>query len=750
MNTEPFHTNLLDLADALLDENHPLNFNMQGFSMYPTMREGDSAIVEKWNPELLEAGDIIVFRSNNKLVAHRLIKTEYRNGVRWYTAKGDKNAHTDEPFTKEAFVGKITSILRNNQTVTPDSLGMRFRQYVALHVSPISILFYNFLLSMKNRVDILRSGWSSLRKNLLVITSHSGKAVFANAIIAALQGILPFVIIVCIKLLIDQLSKSSGLNVSSQLYFVSLLILTAFVFLFNGILSELRGYYSEKLSQSVTRHIYDKLHTKHATLELSHYENPAEQDKIHRAVQEASFRPIKIINELLTGVKSVAAGLFLIVLFANIRWYLVVLLTVSIVPGVIIRLKYSRKLYKLRQSQSTKEREMYYYNRILTGFPFAKELKLFGFSGFFLRRFTTAQSLLFDQKIKLSKSELRLEIGAQFFAIILIFISLGYVSYLKLNGEITIGTVVLFFFAFQRGYSVLNDLFRSVTQVMEDNTFLNDFMAFLNMPVRSALSPDIPLPFSLKREIRIENVSFSYESSKREVLKSINLTIPAGKTVAFVGANGSGKTTLIKLLCGFYEPVTGVISYDGIDSSVIGAKRICENITAVFQDFALYNIPAVENLGLGNVLVELDLDKARQAAQAAGIADIIEHLPKGYHTLLGNLFEGGEELSIGQWQKMAIARAFYRDSPLILMDEPSSALDATSELQIIKSLKELSLDKTAVIVSHRLSTVQWADLIYLFDKGEVVEHGNHNELMALKGKYFDLFQTANRLPEMEH
>jgi len=233
------------------------------------------------------------------------------------------------------------------------------------------------------------------------------------------------------------------------------------------------------------------------------------------------------------------------------------------------------------------------------------------------------------------------------------------------------------------------------------------------------------------------------------VLKSVSIAIPAGKTVAFVGANGSGKTTLIKLLCGFYQPDAGIISFDGVDSRNIGQKRICENITAVFQDFALYNIPAIENLGLGDVKIELDPDKAKKAARAAGIADVIERLPNGYHTLLGNLFKGGEELSIGQWQKMAIARAFYRDSPLILMDEPSSALDASSELQIIKSLKELSHDKTAVIVSHRLSTVQWADLIYLFDKGEVVECGNHAELMALKGKYFDLFQTANNQVEAD-
>lgn len=749
MKTDTLHTNLVDLAETLLDENHPLSFNMQGFSMYPTLQEGDTGIVEKWDLEALSPGDIIVFKAHTKLVAHRLMKIEYRKGIRYFITKGDKNNYFDEPFTDDAFVGKMTSFKRKNKIHSMDSGGMKIRKNLSLHFSKLLIPLYNLKLRIESYLHLSNSGWKSIRENLSVVTMHSGKEVSVNLVISVLQGVFPFLIIVCIKLLIDQLTKPSTLIINQQVTFVLLLVATALVFLINGVLSELKGYFSEKLSQSVTRRIYQKLHEKHASLDLSHYENPNEQDKIHRAVQEASFRPVKMIGELLTGAKSIAAGLFMVVLFANIRWYLVVFLVISIIPGVIIRLKHSRKLYKLKEMQSTKEREMYYYNRILTGFPFAKELKLFGFTGFFLKRFSSTQDILFDQKIKLSKSELRLEIFAQLFAIILIFLSLGYVSYLKLKGKISIGMVVLFFFAFQRGYSVLNDFFRSITQIMEDNTFLNDFMAFLKLPTTSEVSAEKQLPFSLDKGIRFENVSFSYETSKREALDAVNITIPAGKTVAFVGANGSGKTTLIKLLCGFYQPDKGTILFDGVDSHYIGQKRICENITAVFQDFALYNIPAIENLALGNVQQEFNMDKAKKAARDAGIADVIERLPDGYHTLLGNLFKGGEELSIGQWQKIAIARAFYRDSPLILMDEPSSALDAASELQIINSLKELSANKTAVIISHRLSTVQWADLIYLFDEGKVVESGNHTELLALKGKYYSLFQTTNNRVEVE-
>jgi ATP-binding cassette subfamily B protein len=744
MKTDELNNSLLDFAETLLDENRTLSIRMKGFSMYPTLKAGDIGMLDKCSPEELKIGDIVVFKAHDKLIAHRLTDVFHKNEVRMFMTKGDKNLYKDAPFTGDALVGKITLFQRGNRTIKTDSPKMKLHRFLSLRFPKSTIPFYNVFLRLKNRFASLQSGYRSLKQNLSVVTKSSGKEIVVNAVISVFQGVVPFVIIVLVKKLIDFLTKTSALNESQQYRFISLLILTALIFLLSGILTELRAYFSEKLSQSITRRIYKKLHAKHASLDLSHYENPAEQDKIHRAVQEASFRPIKIINELLTALKSVAASLFLVGIFLTIRWYLVVLMLIAIVPGVWVRLKFSRRQYKLKESQSTREREMYYYNRILTGFPFAKELKLFGFSHFFLQRFSKTQDSLFDEKITLQKSELRFEVLAQLFAVILIFVSLGYVSYLKLSGIISIGTVVLFFFAFQRGYQVLNDLFMSVTRIVEDNTYLNDFIAFLNLPVLSDREEAETSPFSLKKEIRVENLSFRYETSKRDALKKVNITIPAGKTVAFVGANGSGKTTLIKLLSGFYRPDSGKILFDGIDAALIGQNRVCENITAVFQDFALYNIEAIENIGLGDTSKPVDLKKAKKAAQAAGIDEVIGQLPNGYYTLLGNLFKGGEELSIGQWQKMAIARAFYRDSPLILMDEPSSALDANAELQIIAGLKKLSHAKTAVIVSHRLTTVEWADLIYFFHEGEVVESGSHQELMQLKGKYYSLFQAANK------
>lgn len=249
-------------------------------------------------------------------------------------------------------------------------------------------------------------------------------------------------------------------------------------------------------------------------------------------------------------------------------------------------------------------------------------------------------------------------------------------------------------------------------------------------------------PKPLRSGISVENVFFHYETSKRDALIDVTLNIPAGKTVAFVGANGSGKTTLIKLLCGFYTPQRGTIRYDDDDLNELDRVALREQVTAVFQDFALYNITAGENIALGNIMQPFDLVKAKIAAEDAGVADILDQLPNGYETMLGNLFKTGEELSIGQWQKIAIARAFYRNSPILFMDEPSSALDVNSEKQLLNKLKDLSKGKTVVIISHRLSTVRWADIIYVLDKGRVVESGCHDELMEKSGKYFELIQTS--------
>ena len=479
MNQKNIDEQLLDFAETLLNNKNMLSLSMKGYSMFPTLRAGDVGTVTKCSVDDIRIGDIVVFREDNKLIAHRLVKIKQNNGNTLYITKGDKNSYYDQPFTKDQFAGKLENIQRGKKTLTEKSPIMNYRKFMALRFTKIDSKINQRLASTDIFIKNALLKFKSIRSNFRLIAENSKKEILSNSLITILQGIMPFVIIVCIKLLVDLISGSTTHSDSNRIQFWILLSVTALIFLLNGILSEIRGFFSEKLTQSVTKNIYNKLHETHLKLDLSHYENAKEQNAMHRAVQEATYRPVKIIGDYLTLIRSIAAGLFLISIFVSIKWYLVLILMISTIPGILHKVNFARKVYQLKISQSATEREMYYYNRVLTAFPFAKEIRLFDFSAFFMTRFKKVQQKIFAEKLGLSKSELRIGVLSQIFAVSLIFLSLAYVSYMSYVGSISTGTVVLFFFAFQRGYSVLNDLFSSITQMVEDNTFLNDFISFL-------------------------------------------------------------------------------------------------------------------------------------------------------------------------------------------------------------------------------------------------------------------------------
>ena len=716
-------------------------FKMQGNSMYPALCDGDFGIVQPCNPKVLHIGDVVVLRRQGKYIAHRLIKIETFRNEMLFTTQGDKNKFSDPPFRENVLCGRITSFRRGDTIESVFSFPQRVYCFNSLNFRLAALFCRNirfFIILHRKRLNTTSR---SFVNNLEIIGLTVRKQFIANLILSILQGVVPFALIVCVKWLVDVLTKSGGAIPMSWMNQNILLVLTALMFLLSGILSALNGYFRGKLSCAVTRHAHELLHRKHTELNLSYYENHIQQDKIHRAAREADYRPVKIMNELLAMAKSGISLIVMVLLFFHIKWYLVALLLLAIVPGVLVRLKYAGRYYRLQKIQSPEERQKSYYNHILTGIPFARELRLFGFSAVFLNRFDLLEEKLHNERQQLQRSEMFADIFAQIFAVFLVFSSLISVVYLMAAGKISIGVVVMFFFVFQRGYSVINEAFHSMTELIEDSTFLNDFIDFINLPLLDKIAV-AKQPKPLRSGISVENVFFHYETSKRDALIDVTLNIPAGKTVAFVGANGSGKTTLIKLLCGFYTPQRGTIRYDDDDLNELDRVALREQVTAVFQDFALYNITAGENIALGNIMQPFDLVKAKIAAEDAGVADILDQLPNGYETMLGNLFKTGEELSIGQWQKIAIARAFYRNSPILFMDEPSSALDVNSEKQLLNKLKDLSKGKTVVIISHRLSTVRWADIIYVLDKGRVVESGCHDELMEKSGKYFELIQTS--------
>ncbi|NLO69677.1 MAG: ATP-binding cassette domain-containing protein, partial [Porphyromonadaceae bacterium] len=635
---------LIDLAEEILDENNKLRIKVNGYSMYPSFRNGDICIEEKCRIEELKIGDIVVCRRNNFLIMHRLKKLRFENGKYTIIMRGDNVVKYDSPFSEEHFVARVTDFIRDGKQYSVNNPKFKFYKFIDDFFHPISVRINHLVLRARKALPYLSSQSKSLRINIRSLIKGSEKHFRTNAVIAVLKGLIPLAMIVCIKYLIDFLTRSSLQTTEQKYIFFGLLGLTAVLFLATGLLNQIGNYFGEKMSQSITRKVYNDLHNKHIRLNLSDFENSEKLDKMHRAVQESSYRPVRILNSALGFIKTTAAGVILLGLFISIRWYLILILLVAVIPEAVARIAYVRKLYRLKEKQAADEREKFYYNRVLTGFPFAKEMRLFDFSGYFTLLFNQKQDEIFQEKLKITRYETRNSIISQTFAVLLIFLSLGIVSYLSIAGAMSIGTVVLFFFAFQRGYAIMNEFFRSVTGMIEDNTFLEDFLSFLNSPDTATLQPSEIKPFSLKNEIRFENVSFRYESSERYALRNVNINIPVGKTVALVGENGAGKSTLIKLLCGFYSPTAGKITVDGTSINEIGSKEMLANITAVFQDFALYQVAAIDNILLGDYKKQPDIRRAKQSAEISGISESLENLPFGYKTRLGHLFKESEEL----------------------------------------------------------------------------------------------------------
>lgn len=707
---------------------------MQGYSMYPSLKPRDQGLLENVPFGDLHIGDILVFEHNGKHIAHRLVEIQQQAGTYLYRCKGDKNAHADPLIKAEQIRGRLTGYLHENRFHSLTSLRQKAIRFNSLHI-------HRWVQPLRTRRAALHARMHTLHRSFRIITQYARKAFLRNAVAAFFQGLLPFVGIYCIKRLIDLLTNP-GLQTNGHLQSVHYwwIALTAFSFLANGILTAGRAARLEPLLHGIRKHSNQLVHRKHGKLSLSVYEQSEQLDKLYKAHQEMGFRPVKMINGLLGLIKSTASLGMLLFLFLEIHPLFIVLLLVALLPGIAARVSFARRRHQLKEIQTRDQRRMSYLSRILSSLPFAKERRLLNYGPRFEDEFQQLEQDVHARQQTLLNKAFRADVFSQVFAILLIFSSLLFVVQQMLAGIMGVGTVVLFFFVFQRGYGVLGETFNQMTQLHEDRLFWQDFLAFLDLPESN--DADVSEPISLQEGIQLNHLSFQYANSRRPALNDIHVFLPKGKTIALVGGNGSGKSTLIKLLCGFYPPTQGEILVDGRSLHSIPPNQWRRNLAAVFQDYALYHIPADENIALGNNRTPKNSQRIREAAQAANIHDLLERLPEGYNTVLGHTFSNGEELSLGQWQKIAIARAIYRDAPLILLDEPSSALDPEAEQRILADLRRLGQGKTTLMVSHRLRTVQHADLILVLSKGILVEQGNHETLMQRKGEYYRLQQAS--------
>ena len=562
-------------------------------------------------------------------------------------------------------------------------------------------------------------------------------------ILLLLRGLLPLLTLYLMKLIVDAVTLAlSAPDKTAALRDVGLLIgIAAGVAILNTLLQLTADLVREYQSGAVTDHMYNILHAKSIQVDLQYYENPQYLDTLHRAQQEGPARPTMILDGLVrvgqSGISLVAVAALLL----SFHWSMALVLFAAALPGVLVRLGYSRKVFHWQRERTPAERRANYLNWILTVHTHAKEIRLFYLGGIFMERFRDLRRKLRLERLEIIKKRALGDLAAQTGGTLVVFGSFAFIAYRAIQGTITLGDMVMYFQAFQRGLGFFRGMLGGMAQLYEDNLFLSNLYEFLDLDTEIKNPPHpLPVPRPLKKGLVFDRVSFRYSTGNRMVLREISLALAPGEVVALVGENGSGKSTLVKLLCRLYDPLEGSITLDGMDLREFDMRALRKEISVIFQDYSQYHMTARENIWFGNIDSPTENKRVEEAAICAGAHEPITQLPKGYETILGKWFEEGEELSIGEWQKVALARAFFRKAQIIVLDEPTSAMDAMSEYEIFKRFHRLLEGRSAILISHRFSTVRNADRIFVFENGTIIENGSHERLIQLGGKYARLFE----------
>ena len=513
----------------------------------------------------------------------------------------------------------------------------------------------------------------------------------------------------------------------------------------NNVSNALNRIAGEKVVMEVKRQIMEKS----KEVDLASFDNPAFYEKMENANREAGHRPLNILTQTLGIISSVIElTSFLVVLLSapGLSWMTFVLLLVSI-PSAVINFVYRRKNFQYMRFSSKERRQMNYFSSILVDKDLIKEIRLYDLADSFIGRFFVAFKAYYKGMRKLIVSESAWHI---FFGVLTGITNLIFYIIIAKQvfvGEIQIGDYTLYTGAIGSVATCVSTLIASTGTVYEGTLFIDNLISFLRekQHIVPKKLPAEQVSHGTEHTVEFVDVSFRYPGTKRDVLKNISFTIHPGETLALVGLNGAGKTTLIKLLTRLYDPTGGKILLDGKDLRQYDVKSLYKTFGIIFQDFGKYALSVQENIRLGNIHREADLDVVKDASRQSSASEYIEKLPMAYDTPLMRIFErDGLELSIGQWQKLAIARAFYADSDIMILDEPTASLDPIAEQEIFNQFDRLRDNKTTVFVSHRLSSATIADQIIVIEDGCLIEKGNHQELMARQGKYHNLFTTQSK------
>lgn len=592
----------------------------------------------------------------------------------------------------------------------------------------------------------MRTKIKYFRESIRLVWRSAPEWTMANIIISVLRSFLPLLLIWLIKELVDgiTLAASSPSENNSFENILWLIISVAVFWFLDEAASGIDTFVRKKQSIKLESYMYGLLHSKAVRLDLINFERPEFFDSLSRASREAPWRPNSILNHLV----ALSRGLLSLVLMAGLlvflHWSLALLLLLVNIPAIWLRLHYTDILYNFRRKQTPEARKAQYFNWLLTGNRPSREIKLFGLGNYFISLFKKSFLKTQEEELEIVKKRTLIELVSDIFKAAAVLITMLFIARQTITGDLTLGQMAMFLLAFRQGMIYIKDFLGSLSGLYEDSLFIGDVFEFLSLEENVRAIPPVKKIPVFSQKISVNNLSFSYPGSDTKVIDNISFEVKKGEILAVVGPNGAGKSTLVRLLCRLYDPLSGSVLYDGIDIRNFDPEEYRKMLSVVFQDFMLYNISAGENIRLGDV-EKTDADRSiPKAASVTGINELISKLPKGYSTVIGTLFEDSRELSWGEWQKIALSRAIFREAPVLILDEPSSALDADTEYDIFKRFREIVKERTSILISHRFTNVSLADRIIVLEKGSVAETGTHKELMRRKGAYYSMYSKQSK------
>src|SRR3989440_2397272 len=518
-------------------------------------------------------------------------------------------------------------------------------------------------------------------------------------------------------------------------------VLQLLIFALIAFLSTARNITQQLLQNAVSMRIQLMVMEKAASLDLAFYEDPASYDLVRRAQTDSINRPVQMISTAFGLVQTTLTFITMIALLVAVSPLLALLALLSPIPAFIADTRYGWRGYNIARWGSRLLRRMNYLVTLLTTDSYAKEVKLFGLGHYFIDRYRLIGNTYYgSQRRQVVRRYLTGFLWGNL-STIATSVTYLYVAVQAIAGRLTLGDLTLYTTAAQSVQNSIQGILGGVSGMYEHNLYLNKLFELMDTKTSLPLpAKPVPVNGALRGEIRFEHVSFAYPDAKENALADLSFTISPGETIAIVGRNGAGKTTLFKLICRLYDPLDGRILIDGVDLRDYDPAALRRQIGGMFQDYVTYQATAAENIGLGSLAAIADRDAIVKASRQAGSDGLIDGLPQGYDTALGKWFDAGVNLSGGEWQKVALARAFMRDARILLLDEPTSALDAQAEYDLFERLRSLTRGRTAVYISHRFSTVRRADRILFLEHGRLVEQGTHEQLIRLGGRYARLFR----------